>query len=110
MIEMSILHNNSWLSDKCVRVVKNVHYSKTYLTRTQAYADTHLWTKFQVQTDLRVFTPDMWTSFSLVDCGHQDMYQSKIIVIYEETDSKTLFTLIIIDVGIQLSYDHMYQR
>ena len=52
----------------------------------------------------------MWTNFSLVDGGHQEMYQSKITVTYVETDSKTLFTLIIIAIGIQLSYDHMYQR
>ena len=52
----------------------------------------------------------MWTNFSLVDGGHQEMYQSKITVTYAETDSKTLFTLIIIAIGIQLSYDHMYQR
>ena len=52
----------------------------------------------------------MWTNFSLVHGGHQEMYQSKITVTYAETDSKTLFTLIIIAIGIQLSYDHMYQR
>ena len=51
----------------------------------------------------------MWTSFSLVDGGHQEMYQSKITVTYVETDSKTLLTLIIIAIGIQLRYDHMHQ-